>query len=126
MKRSWPPIAAFSLVTSLALILFVLSLDSHHSNWRHLGWKWRVLNYDPAHSLRYFNVDREFRQSLLGRPLSELHAWFPDLRPASHSNARQKHYLAEISVKDVYWIGDTTWAIIIENDRVAEISLHKG
>jgi hypothetical protein len=123
MKLVVVVIIAFLLA---GIILFLYTDDSHRTNLRYLLWKAGWLRFSPEVSLRYFGVDVEFRDSLVGQTREEIKVWFPDLRPIAQANSQQRYYEDDVRDTDFMWIGDSHWGIEFENGRVKRFRVLKG
>ena len=55
-----------------------MSMDSHHTNWRYLRWKYGAAPDEYRWSMHLLMVDLDFQNSLRGKTLSQLKRWFPD------------------------------------------------
>ena len=117
---------AVGFIVIITVLLLTGGGDSHHTNLKHLLWKWRILSYDPAASLRYLEPDLAFRQSLHGKTRVEVNKWFPDLRSINNGNEYQKYYNQHLQNKDFLWIGDSHWGIEFEDGKVKKFRLLKG
>lgn len=127
-----------TVIKILTVIVFIVILsllyyynrkyfeDGHQTNLRYIAWKMHLAPYDPSVTLRFLNVDSNFRRSLKGKTLSKVLKWFPDLRPPEKANNYQKYYNHLIDEFTFFWIGDSAWGIIFENGKLKDFILLKG
>jgi hypothetical protein len=78
--------------------------------------------------LRYLGLDSAFCHSLNGKTLEQVRCLFPTLIPPSKTNFNKRTYSAGMGMtdKDTRWIGDSQWALRMQNGRITEIMLYKG
>jgi hypothetical protein len=119
-------IVLVSIFLTVGILSILGTADSHRTNYRYLLWKHQIGRYDPALALRYFNVDVEFRISLYGRTRAEVQKYFPVLQRVDESDPYLPYCGDAVKHPGFFWIDNTRWGIIFENDRVKMIQLFKG
>lgn len=117
-------------ILSAPAILPVWSWGASTMAWPHrspeyLLWKFGLTSA-PAEAVRYAGVFRDTdRDSLVrGKTLPELRARSPELKVNGMLTTHQAYY--EPWSQEHYWIGDTWWAVVLENGRGVRLDLVKG
>ena len=125
-KKSFVVITIVAAIAAglLAVVSFH-SDDSHNLNFKYRAWKMGLRDFDPDY-MRFLTVDWEFRQHLIGKPLSEVEKLFPNLHGPDKANDNQFYYSEYINHADYRWIGDSAWTIELEKGRVKEFHIWKG
>ena len=120
----------FVTIISVAVVVGIASLvaidDNHKTNLKYLMWKHHLVRYEPKLALRYFNVDAEFRLSLIGKTRTEVEAWFPILRQIDKEDSYLPTCGEAVWKPGFVWIDSSRWGIVFENDRARDIILFKG
>ena len=101
------------------------TMEWPHRSPEYLLWKFGLTSA-PVAAVRYRGVFRDAdRDSLVrGKTLPELRARFPELKVNGVLTAHQAYY--EPWNEEHYWIGDTWWAVVLENGRAVRLDLVKG
>lgn len=127
MRRKNSVIIAMLVVLAVGSFCIVTlhTEDDHNLNFKYRAWKLGLTKFDTNY-MRFLNVDGQFRESLVGKKLSEVEKLFPDLRMPNKVNVYQSYYFDYIPHADYRWIGDSTWTIELESGRVKELHIWKG
>lgn len=76
--KHWKRFAIGTFLTVVTGITFLLGVrDSHETNFRYLKWKYGRAPQDYGWCLHLLMVDGTLRDSMRGKPLSQLKAWLP-------------------------------------------------
>ena len=128
MARRW--FLRLSMIFIAAVVLAagaaLGTADSHHTNAKYILWKHHLWPYNRDLALAYFNVDVDFRLSLIGKTRAELQKWYPALRPVDPGDPYLPYCGDLVWTPGFVWIDDTRWGVIFENDRVKDIRMFKG
>ena len=108
-------------------VLVILAVDDNHkTNLKYLMWKHHLHRYEPDLALKYFNVDGEFRSSLLGKSKADVERWFPILQPVDPADPYLPYCGNAVKQPGFVWIDGPRWGIVFENGRVKNINQFKG
>jgi hypothetical protein len=96
---------------------------------RYVLWKWHLYPFDPDVVYgsmvleKYFDADR----LVVGLTLGELESRFGRLRTRADCTESQRYYSEhEFLGREIRWLGDSQWLVVIESGRVKELHLEKG
>ena len=131
--RSTLPVKVAGALLAIAVCTFVAWASVYSDRGdargpRYVLWKIGVFPFDPTVVYPAMVGDREREGLALGLTVPELERRFGKLRTRETATTEyQRHYSDRfLTEKKIYWLGDSPWLVVIENDRAVELHLMKG
>lgn len=94
---------------------------------RYVLWKWHCFPFDADVVYRSMVGDPDRDALVVGLTVAQIECRFGPLRTGANCTEYQRHYVErDLSDCQFRWLGDSPWAVVLENGRATDLRLMKG
>jgi hypothetical protein len=127
--RSAAVVAAVAVAAGVTVGGWLATLDrGDPKGLRYILWKHGLLSFDPTVAYPAMVGDRQRETLVVGLSVAELERRFGRLRTRAESTAEYQRYYGDrfFLDKEILWLGDSAWVVVLKGGRVQELHLMKG
>jgi hypothetical protein len=127
--RSASVVVAVAVAACVAIGGWFATVDRGDPNGpRYILWKHGLLTFDPTVAFPAMVGDRQRESLVVGLSVAELERKFGRLRTRAESTAEYQKYYGDrfFLDKEILWLGDSAWLVVLKGGRAQELHLMKG